>query len=151
MNRTASYPDHATMSCDRAERGSVGGDTSQQAEAPRILPKPTRPSTYTLSTVPCVHAEIDEMGANLGPMSTKTKRTYNLGPETVEHVRELAMRFGAATSQDRVVEMAIERLYREHLDRLEAERWAEAADDPEFRSEMDSIARSYGDHESWPG
>ena len=90
------------------------------------------------------------MGAIVEPMTTRMKRTYNLSPEVVAHVRELAERFGAATSQDRVVELAIERLYRERLEQQDAERWAKAADDPEFRSEMEAISSAFGDHESWP-
>jgi hypothetical protein len=83
-------------------------------------------------------------------MSTKTKRTYNLSPEAVAHVRDLAGRMGAGTSQDSVVEYAIERLFREVRDQEEAALWARAADDSDFRSEMQAIATVYGDLESWP-
>ena len=83
-------------------------------------------------------------------MSTKTKRTYNLSSEAVAHVRDLAGRMGTTTSQDGVVEHAIERLYRHVRDQEEAALWAQAADDPEFRSEMQAIATVYGDLESWP-
>ena len=83
-------------------------------------------------------------------MTTRTKRTYNLSPSTVARVRELAETYGAASSQDRVVELAVERLYREIREREEAAAWASASEDPEFRSEMRDIAAAYGDRESWP-
>ena len=83
-------------------------------------------------------------------MSTKVKRTYNLSVEVVTHVRDLAGLMGATMSQDRVVELAVERLYREIREREEAAAWASAAEDPEFRSEMRDIAEAYGDRESWP-
>jgi len=83
-------------------------------------------------------------------MSTKTKRTYNLSAKAVAHVKELAGRIGSASSQDGVVELAIERLYRDVRDQEEAALWARAATDPEFRAEMQAIAISYGDPESWP-
>ena len=83
-------------------------------------------------------------------MPTKTKRTYNLSVEVVTHVRDLAGLMGATMSQDRVVELAVERLYREVREREEAAAWAAASEDPEFRSEMRDIAAAYGDRESWP-
>ena len=83
-------------------------------------------------------------------MAARTKRTYNLSPGTIVQVRELAARYGAATSQDAVVELAVERLYREHVEHHEEELWERAADDPEFRSEMGAIASAYADRDSWP-
>jgi len=83
-------------------------------------------------------------------MSTKTKRTYNLSTKAVAHVRELAGRPGSATSQDGVVEFAIERLYRDIRDQEEAAVWSRAADDPEFRAETRALATAYGDLDSWP-
>jgi len=83
-------------------------------------------------------------------MLTKTKRTYNLSPEAIAHVRDLAGREDTASSQDGIVELAIERLYRDVRDQDEAARWASAADDPEFASEMRAISASFGDSESWP-
>ena len=53
-------------------------------------------------------------------MATKIKRTYNLSPESIEQVRRLAGEAGLADSQDGIVELAIERLYREVRDRDEA-------------------------------
>ena len=71
-------------------------------------------------------------------------------PETVAQVRELAGRYGSATSQDAVVELAVERLYREVIEQQEAELWARAAVDPEFRDETRSIASAYADKTEWP-
>ena len=83
-------------------------------------------------------------------MTTKTKRTYNLNAETIARVRELARRPDTASSQDGVVELAVERLYQDVRDKEEARLWANAADDAEFRSEMRTIATHYRDRESWP-
>jgi hypothetical protein len=80
----------------------------------------------------------------------RVKRTYNLDPETVRRVRELASRYGTAESQDGVVELAVERLYREVAEREEAERWAAAAQDPAFRSEMRDLEAAYRDRAAWP-
>jgi hypothetical protein len=80
----------------------------------------------------------------------KMKRTYNLSVETVAHVRDLAGREGSATSQDGVVELAIERLYRDVRDQEEAALWSRAAEDPEFRAEVKAIAEVYRDRETWP-
>ncbi len=46
-------------------------------------------------------------------MVTRIKRTYNLSPESVEQVRRLVGETGLADSQDGIVELAIERRYRE--------------------------------------
>ena len=83
-------------------------------------------------------------------MTAKTKRTYNLSEETIARVRDLAGRDGAASSQDGVVEMAVERLYRDVRDQEEAGLWARASEDPDFRAEMKAIAVEYGDLETWP-
>lgn len=82
-------------------------------------------------------------------MSTRTKRTYNLHPDTVAQVRELAGRYGSAPSQDAVVELAVERLYREALEQQEAALWSQAAQDDAFRDEMRGIARAL-DTDEWP-
>ena len=79
------------------------------------------------------------------------KRTYNLSEEAVTRVRELAGPYRAAPSQDRVVELAIERLYRDVREREEADRWATASGDAEFRAEMTEIADGYDEPASWPG
>ena len=83
-------------------------------------------------------------------MGVKTKRTYNLSEETVARVRDLAGHVGAASSQDAVVELAVERLYREVRDQQDASQWARASGDPEFRAEVKAIASEYGDPETWP-
>jgi len=84
-------------------------------------------------------------------MSSKVKRTYNLSPEAVTRVRELAGPYGAAPSQDGVVELAIERLYRDIREREEADLWATASGDAEFRAELAVIADEYDEPGSWPG
>src|SRR5664279_454615 len=80
-----------------------------------------------------------------GHVTTKVKRTYNLSAETVRRVRELASDYGVADSQDRVVELAIDRLYGEQRDEEEAARWTAAANDPEFRAEIASIREGVDD------
>ena len=83
-------------------------------------------------------------------MTTRIKRTYNLNAETVRRVRELASDYGVADTQDRVVEMAIDRLYGEKRDEEEAARWAAAAQDPEFKREMVTVHEVMRDAEEWP-
>jgi hypothetical protein len=83
-------------------------------------------------------------------MGTRTKRTYNLSLEAVAHVRELAEQGSPGTSQDRIVEVAIDRLYREAREHIEAAQWTRAGEDPAFRSEMLGLAADYRDRESWP-
>jgi hypothetical protein len=88
--------------------------------------------------------------ARLASMSMKTKRTYNLSPEVVAHVRELAARGDLAPSQDAVVEMAIEQFYREVRDREEAATWSRAAHDEGFRQEMRALATELDGAAGWP-
>lgn len=83
-------------------------------------------------------------------MTARMKRTYNLDEATVRHVRELSADYGVAGSQDGVVELAIERLYREALDRAEAAEWAAAAATPEFNEEMRGIAADLDRPDGWP-
>lgn len=83
-------------------------------------------------------------------MTTRIKRTYNLGEATVRHVREMSAEYGVADSQDAVIELAVERLYQDALDRVERERWAAAAADPAFVAEMREIAAELDGSESWP-
>jgi len=83
-------------------------------------------------------------------MPARTKRTYNLSASTVRRVRELAEHYGAAKTQDGVVELAVERFYFEARDRAEGEQWAAAASDPEFQAEMAEIAEIYDQPETWP-
>ena len=84
-------------------------------------------------------------------MSDRVKRTYNLSEATVRRVRELADEYGAARSQDAVVELAVDRLFAQLLEQQEAARWASAAEDPEFRAEMSGLAADLRDTEAWPG
>ena len=82
-------------------------------------------------------------------MPARTKRTYSLRPETVARVRELAGRY--ATSQDALVDTAIERLYRHARDEADAEAWESASIDPEFRRELVEIAAAFDEVDTWPG
>jgi hypothetical protein len=83
-------------------------------------------------------------------MSERIKRTYNLSESTVVRVRELAGEYGAARTQDAVVELAVERLYAHVRDQAEAERWAQAGADPEFRAEMSAVADDVDKGVAWP-
>ena len=83
-------------------------------------------------------------------MSETSKRTYRLTERAQSRVREMAGRYSVAGSQDAVVELAVDRLYREIEAAAEAREWAAAAEDREFRGEADLIAREFADAESWP-
>lgn len=83
-------------------------------------------------------------------MAMRVKRTYNLDEATVRHVREMSAEYGVADSQDAVVELAVERLYRDAIDQAEAARWATAATDPAFADEMHAIASNLDEPEGWP-
>ena len=65
-------------------------------------------------------------------------------------LRELSADYGLADSQDAVVELAIERLYQEALDRVEAERWTAAAASPAFVEEMCGVAADLDIDGLWP-
>ena len=80
----------------------------------------------------------------------RTKRTYNLAEPTIRRVRELSEVYGAAPTQDGVVDLAVERLYLELRHAAESARWAEAAADPEFEREMRAVDRDLRWAESWP-
>ena len=81
-------------------------------------------------------------------MAARTKRTYSLRPATVSRVRELAARYGS--SQDAVVDRAIEELDRAVRDEAEASRWAQAAEDPDFTAETAQIAAAFDEADTWP-
>jgi len=81
-------------------------------------------------------------------MATRTKRTYSLRPETVRRVRELAARYGS--SQDAVVDSAVEGLERTLRDEDEGRLWESAAADPDFREEVRDIAAGFDEHDRWP-
>lgn len=83
-------------------------------------------------------------------MSGTTKRTYRLTERAQSRVRELAGRYEVAGSQDAVVELAVDRLYREVEAATEAMEWEAAAKDPAFRADVDEIAREFGSVEAWP-
>lgn len=83
-------------------------------------------------------------------MATRTKRTYNLPEGTVRRVRELAAGGFVGSSQDAVVEAAVDRLYEQVRADEEARAWASAAADPEFRAEMTGVARDLDDPDAWP-
>ena len=85
-----------------------------------------------------------------GSMTDRVKRTYNLPQQTVHRVRELAADGAVGSSQDAVVEAAIERLYDQVRSNEESRSWAEAANDPEFRTEMAAIAREFDEPDGWP-
>ena len=82
----------------------------------------------------------------------RAKRTYNLPERTVLAVRELAGTYGVASTQDGVIELAVDELARRLRDDAEADRWAEAAADPVFRAETVDLATAYetADRETWP-
>ncbi|MBA2381984.1 MAG: hypothetical protein H0V73_07725 [Chloroflexi bacterium] len=83
-------------------------------------------------------------------MEGRSKRTYRLSRRAQARVRELTGRYEVAGSQDAVVELAIDRLFREAESQVESGVWAEAAADPEFRAEADALAREFSDTETWP-
>ena len=82
----------------------------------------------------------------------RVKRTYNLAPATVRRVREMAERYHLATSQDAVVELAVDELGRRLLEAQEADAWAAAASDPLFVVEVEETEGAYraADRETWP-
>ena len=90
------------------------------------------------------------MGVRMTSMRNRTKRTYNLSEPTVRRVRELSEQYGAAPTQDGVVDLAVERLYVEVRERAEADRWAAARDDRDFQEEMREVDRDLRYAESWP-
>lgn len=85
-------------------------------------------------------------------MATRVKRTYNLPPATVSRVREMAERYEVASSQDAVVELAVDELARRLRDEQDASAWEDAGRDPTFVAEAQSVERAYGsaDRETWP-
>ena len=83
-------------------------------------------------------------------MAETSKRTYRLTERAQTRVRELAGHYSIAGSQDAVVELAVDRLYREVEAAVEALRWAEAANDPAFQTETADLARDFADAETWP-
>lgn len=82
----------------------------------------------------------------------RAKRTYNLPERTVRAVRELAGTYGIAATQDGVIELAVDELARRLREEQEAGLWAQAATDPSFRAEANTIEDEYrvADLETWP-
>lgn len=85
-------------------------------------------------------------------MATRVKRTYNLDPRTVHRVREMAERYSVASSQDAVIELAVDELERRLREQREADAWEEAAADPQFQSEIGELETVYrsADRGTWP-
>lgn len=81
-------------------------------------------------------------------MTRRVKRTYSLRAETVARVRELAGRYG--TSQDALVDAAVERLDRSTREEEEAVTWAGAANDLAFAAEIRELAASFDEPGRWP-
>ncbi len=82
---------------------------------------------------------------------SRVKRTYNLPDRTVQLVRELTAEYGLADSQDGIVELAVDELARHLREAEEADAWAAAAGDPEFRAEARAVEREFAaaDAETW--
>jgi hypothetical protein len=83
-------------------------------------------------------------------MEPRSKRTYRLSTRAQARVREMAGEYGVGGSQDAVVEIAVDRLYREVEAAAEARRWAAAAEDPAFTGEVEELAREFAELEAWP-
>jgi len=85
-------------------------------------------------------------------VKSRIKRTYNLDPRTVKRVREMSERYGVASSQDGVIELAVDELERRLRDERETRTWERAATDPEFVAEASGLDAAYGaaDRETWP-
>ena len=83
-------------------------------------------------------------------MEIRSKRTYRLSERAQARVREMAGEYGVGGSQDAVVELAVDRLYREVEAAAEARRWAAAAADPAFTTEAADLEREFSSLETWP-
>lgn len=81
-------------------------------------------------------------------MAARRKRTYSLRPGTVSRVRELAARYGS--SQDAVVDRAVEELERAAREEDDLRAWTSAADDPAFQDEVARIAAAFDEPDRWP-
>ena len=105
---------------------------------------------FASTTVMTRHVDTSVRHAENARVEARTKRTYRLSARTQARVKELSARYGVAGSQDAVVEVAVDRLYREIEAAAEGDLWAEAASDPAFRTEVADIARSFDDADTWP-
>ena len=102
---------------------------------------------------PSLSVDTQDRHVDHGSMTARakrTKRTYNLAEPTIRRVRELSEVYGAASTQDAVVDLAVERLYVALREQQEADLWARSVDDPAFRREMRAVDRDLRGSESWP-
>ena len=83
-------------------------------------------------------------------MESRTKRTYRLTERAQARVREMAGEYAVSGSQDAVVELAVDRLYREVQAAAEATQWEAAAGDSTFRREAAELAAAFSDVDTWP-
>ena len=96
------------------------------------------------------HIDTSIRRANNRTVQQRTKRTYRISPEAQARVRELAAKYGVGASQDAVVETAVNRLYRDVEAQAEANRWRDAAGDPDFRAEATELAGVFDGADTWP-
>jgi len=84
-------------------------------------------------------------------MPTKTKRTYNISEESVATVKRLVDTYHIAPSQDALIEYAISELARRVRDEHDALLWSEAANDPDFRVESETLEALFAedDRRAW--
>jgi hypothetical protein len=83
-------------------------------------------------------------------VDTRSKRTYRLSERAQARVREMAGDYDVGGSQDAVVEIAVDRLYREVEAAAEAQRGAAAATDPAFTTQATDQEREFSELETWP-
>ncbi len=81
-------------------------------------------------------------------MAARTKRTYSLQPSTVTRVRELAARYGS--SQDAIVDRAVEELERATREEDESRAWSRSVDDPAFQVEVAELVAVFDEPDRWP-
>jgi hypothetical protein len=64
----------------------------------------------------------------------------------------MAERYGLASSQDAVIELAVDELERRLREEREAAVWEEAASDPAFVADVEDLEAAYraADRETWP-
>ena len=83
-------------------------------------------------------------------MESRTKRTYRLTERAQSRVREMAGEYAVGGSQDAVVELAVDRLYREVQAAAEGTQWEAAAGDAAFKREAAELAAAFSDVDTWP-
>jgi hypothetical protein len=84
-------------------------------------------------------------------MGTKAKRTYNISSDAIATVKRLVEERHIASSQDALVEQAINELARRIRDADDADLWASAQDDPSFLAEAAQFDHEFAkdDSEAW--